>query len=262
MGGGGVGGGGEGGGEGGGGEGGGGEGGGGVGGGGVGGGGEGGGDDVGDGDGGGGDGEGGEGLGGGGEGLGGGGDGDGGGGEGLGGGGDGDGGGGEGGGGAVGGRGHFSSWAAWPAKSKLRPVVMQHAAVRVICARQWAQGKAFEKRDILVHLVLPTRRDGAVGCGGVTLTSNWSKSWKKNDTVLDFCTSVRASGLSGLSLPQPASDEQKCPAPRTAAAWRPLRAARRLVGRCARAFIGAESLNFVGAAVIEVDLVDLRRNSG
>ena len=151
---------------------------------------------------------------------------------------------------------------ALPAKLKLRPLFMQHPAVRVICARQWAQGKAFEKRDILVHLVLPTRRDGAVGCGGVTLTSNWSKSWKKNDTVLDFCTFVRNSGLFGLSLPLPFSDEQKCPAPRTAAAWRPLRAARRLVGRCARAFVDAESLNFVGATVIEVDLVDLRRNSG
>ena len=37
------------------------------------------------------------------------------------------------------------------------------------------------------------------------LTSNFEKSLKKNETDLDFCTSVRSNGLVGLSPPVPPS---------------------------------------------------------
>ena len=50
------------------------------------------------------------------------------------------------------------------------------------------------------------------GCAGARPTSNWEKSEKKNETVRFFCTSLRASGSLGLSLPIPNFDEQNFPA--------------------------------------------------
>ena len=43
------------------------------------------------------------------------------------------------------------------------------------------------------------------------LTSNFEKSLKKNETALDFCTSVRPTGSVGLSAPLPPSIEHHSP---------------------------------------------------
>jgi hypothetical protein len=44
-----------------------------------------------------------------------------------------------------------------------------------------------------------------------SLTSNFEKSLKKNETALDFCPSVRSKGLSGLSSPVPPIVEHHFP---------------------------------------------------
>ena len=49
------------------------------------------------------------------------------------------------------------------------------------------------------------------GLRGASRTSNFEKSLKKNETALDFCTSVRFFGLVGLSGPMPPTVEQNVP---------------------------------------------------
>ena len=112
-------------------------------------------------------------------------------------------------GGGEGGASHAGIWVALPPKRKLRPWLMQQAALNVICAQY-----SWQLRPL-------SGCEGACGlrwCGlrglawGATRTKNSDLPSKKNETVFLFCLASRASGSVGLSPPTPCSDPQNLPA--------------------------------------------------
>ena len=81
--------------------------------------------------------------------------------------------------------------------------------MRVVRGRGWRLPRAAAR----VHPDAAHGQRGGRRCGlrGASRTSNFEKSLKKNETALDFCTSVRFFGLVGLSGPMPPTVEQNVP---------------------------------------------------